>query len=212
MPDLTLRDRATNGHKLLAWMCSDYRNKDQQGIFDTTRDNAVYRQLINDWASDFHRQLAPPDAVRFQNAIHHQSVMYGNNEDYVFGGLRNRLDCLVRAADEIAALHAVGIETISPKATKVPPQAELLTAGEHPRADVRADGSKKKQKILPENDDVKRLALELSRELPKGEKSRTQIAEEFTPTSNIKPSSLLRKIRDYPALREMVDKADPKKK
>lgn len=81
-------------------------------------------------------------------------------------------------------------------------------------ADCGADGRKKTspRKLLPENEDARRLALMLARELPKGEQSRNQIAADFAGGSAKKGASLLRIIRKYPDLKQMVDKADPKKK
>jgi hypothetical protein len=81
-------------------------------------------------------------------------------------------------------------------------------------ADTGADTKKKfrPKKPLPENEEVTKLALDLARQLPQGEKSRNQIALEFARGNATKAQSLLRKIRRFPDLKSLVDRSDPKKK
>jgi hypothetical protein len=74
-------------------------------------------------------------------------------------------------------------------------------------ADTGADTATKKRQQLPDNVDARDLAHELEKELPKGGKSRNQIALEFTRGDKKKADNLLRTIRRFPLLKKAVDAA-----
>lgn len=130
----------------------------------------------------------------------------------LLGGLMRWCDQRQSELDRAPGL--LGVWRPSPQIAQPAAAAAPLPVHGEDRADGAADARKKngRKKPLPENEDARRLALELARKLPAGEKSRNQIAAEFAAGDFSRASSLLRIIRKYPDLKSMVDRADPKKK
>ena len=111
-----------DGYSILSWLRSDYRDKRSSGTFDSSQDNQVYENRVNQWGSKVVLALnsifpTELEANSFLNAPSAFGTVSGE-EDYKWACLVKRVPEVIRSLERI-------IEVSLTRYTDLPFQARL---------------------------------------------------------------------------------------